>query len=805
MSKKLLIVFGLCLIFVSNTQAEFADVDTTHPYFHAIDYLQEKGIVKGFKKNEEQFFSPLVKVIRAEALKVLISSAEIPVEKNKASIFADVPKNSWFAPFVNAASKREIIKGFADGKFHPSAQVSRAEFAKMVSLSFELPVKVATSEEKWFAPFMKELEEFNLFPIKDSSPYESLSRGEMAEIIYRTELMSEKGFSEKYSFTGSGLASYYNEGFAGKKTASGEIYDPMDLTAAHRTLPFGTRLKVFYDDNFVIVRINDRGPYHENRILDLSEKAFERLAPISKGVLAISFEVFSKLENTEVAIPASIRPEITTLAKNPIIPNVVAVKSSFAFENKTETEIFLETQKTRTPTKPYFEETIVSLPEDFFPNVTLRSPIPQKVVLGTVINFAGTAFEEGHKTANVFLQNISDETAPQKHFKASVSGKNFVIPVAFLNVGKFNIGLVFDDKKQSRVEVIEVVSVDRERKFPSSEVSFSSDLEIKVVPEKKAISLSWATGVNRLTKITFLQKNTKATLKIESGISAIELPFDFFKKFIVGEICEIDVWQADSKKGTLVTQKTNWKKVSFKNFEITAGFPDLQNTKVVIDNFERFQHSLTPVTFYGQILEDVSLRDKAYVITPDGFVKVISIQKNGTDQFYVRIAPEEFGIHIFEIVSDEGEILFNRAIYFSENEVLPVALWEKTPIRSNSVVGVLNWVNQFRKKYNVSRVFKNTELDEFAQSYADQMSSDDFISHISPLGKTFEMRVKEVGLKGEFGENLSFGSTLALALSGLENSGSHRENLLSKKWNYVGIGVSKNDKGQYYVAQIFSK
>jgi rare lipoprotein A len=805
MIKKTLIAFGISLIFIVNTNAKFADIDTTHPYFHAIDFLQNEKIIKGFEKNGERFFRPLQKVTRAEALKVLISSAEIPTEKNQISIFSDVPQNSWFAPFVNAASTREIIKGFADGKFHPSAQVSRAEFAKMVALSFEMSVVEAKLEEKWFEPFMQVLEELNLLPNKESSPYESLSRGEMAEIIYRVEQISEQGFSEEYSFSGTGLASYYNEGFAGKKTASGEIYDPMDLTAAHRTLPFGTRLKVSYGENFVIVRINDRGPYHENRIIDLSQKAFERLAPISKGVLSVNFEVFSDLEKSKVSVPETIRPEISTIAKNPVIPTVVATETNFAFENKEEKDFFLENQKTRTPTQPYFNETIVNLPEDFFPNATLRAPIPQKLVLGTVMNFSGTALEAGHKVANVFLQNVNDKSIGQQHFMGSVSGKNFVIPVAFLSPGKFNIGLVFDDKKQSRVEVIEVVSVDRERKFASSDVSFSSDLEIKVIPETKMVSLSWATGVNRLTKMIFSQKNTKVSLQIESGISAVEVPFDFFKKFVVDENCEIDVWQADSSKGTLSTQNTNWKKVAFKNLKITAGFPDFENKKVVIRDFQRYLHNLTPITFYGEILEDVELRENVYLTTPSGFVKEIPIQKNGTNQFYARIAPEEFGIHIFEIVSKTGEILFNRAVYFSEDEVFPVALWAKTPIRSNSVVGVRNWINQFRRKYEVDRVFSNAELDDFAQAYAEEMNSKNFISHITPDGETFETRIKNAGFKGEFGENLSFGSTLPLALSGLENSGSHRENLLSQKWKYVGIGVSKNEKGQFYVAQLFSK
>ncbi|MBR4348583.1 MAG: septal ring lytic transglycosylase RlpA family protein [Fibrobacter sp.] len=72
-----------------------------------------------------------------------------------------------------------------------------------------------------------------------------------------------------------GEASYYGPGFDGKKTASGEIFDQDDFTCAHKSLPFGTKLKVVRVDNgmSVVVRVNDRGPYVDGRILDLSVAA----------------------------------------------------------------------------------------------------------------------------------------------------------------------------------------------------------------------------------------------------------------------------------------------------------------------------------------------------------------------------------------------------------------------------------------------------------------------------------------------------------------------------------------------------
>jgi len=82
------------------------------------------------------------------------------------------------------------------------------------------------------------------------------------------------------------LASWYGPGFHGRTTANGEQYDMYGLTAAHKTLPFGTKLRVCYN-GCVDVRINDRGPYIGARELDLSKGAAEAVGLIDPGVANI--------------------------------------------------------------------------------------------------------------------------------------------------------------------------------------------------------------------------------------------------------------------------------------------------------------------------------------------------------------------------------------------------------------------------------------------------------------------------------------------------------------------------------------
>lgn len=82
-----------------------------------------------------------------------------------------------------------------------------------------------------------------------------------------------------------GSASYYSREMAGRRTASGERCDPDELTAAHRTLPFGTRVRVTNPENrkSVIVRINDRGPFRAGRVIDLSHAAAQEIGLVARG------------------------------------------------------------------------------------------------------------------------------------------------------------------------------------------------------------------------------------------------------------------------------------------------------------------------------------------------------------------------------------------------------------------------------------------------------------------------------------------------------------------------------------------
>ncbi len=92
-----------------------------------------------------------------------------------------------------------------------------------------------------------------------------------------------------------GVASWYGPGFHGRLTANGERYDMNGMTAAHKTLKFGTKVRVTNKNNgkSVVVRINDRGPYAGKRIIDLSKGAANAIGMIASGTASVSVEVLA--------------------------------------------------------------------------------------------------------------------------------------------------------------------------------------------------------------------------------------------------------------------------------------------------------------------------------------------------------------------------------------------------------------------------------------------------------------------------------------------------------------------------------
>ena len=99
--------------------------------------------------------------------------------------------------------------------------------------------------------------------------------------------------TSKFENVKTSFASYYHSKFNGRKTASGEIFSNLKMTAANKNLPFGTLVKVtnLRTNKSVVVKINDRGPYHTSRAMDLSKAAFDEIGNLDRGIMPIEYEI----------------------------------------------------------------------------------------------------------------------------------------------------------------------------------------------------------------------------------------------------------------------------------------------------------------------------------------------------------------------------------------------------------------------------------------------------------------------------------------------------------------------------------
>ena len=163
--------------------------------------------------------------------------------------------------------------------------------------------------------------------------------------------------------TEKGLASYYDDSFHGRKTASGVKYDKNKFSAAHKTLPFGTKVKVTNPANgkSVIVEVNDRGPYIKGRIIELSRKAADQIGMIKKGVAPVEVLVVGK--STPVSTTKA-TPVASTNTKATPTPKPVSASTTKASVKTTTTAKKAKMTKNKKPAPKKVDTDLIGEAQD---------------------------------------------------------------------------------------------------------------------------------------------------------------------------------------------------------------------------------------------------------------------------------------------------------------------------------------------------------------------------------------------------------------------------------------------------------
>ena len=274
----------------------YTDIPDHQAYYDGIYYMTQADWVSGY---EDGTFRPEDEVSRVEALKMILEVAGVVnmdisdniVTPLPVADFSDTEAGVWYEDYIKKAFELGIISGYSDGTFKPEANVNRAEALKMLLIATD--TEDTAGIDPWYLPYMEYAEEHVLIwpdASGDYIPDHALTRGELADLIYR---FKKEPYTDTVEY---GIASYYGYSFDGHNTASGTPLDAEGFMAAHKTLPFGTVLRITRLDTLQAVEVTvvDRGPYTEGYIVDLTPAAFEQIGSLSTGIVKVRLEVLKQ-------------------------------------------------------------------------------------------------------------------------------------------------------------------------------------------------------------------------------------------------------------------------------------------------------------------------------------------------------------------------------------------------------------------------------------------------------------------------------------------------------------------------------
>lgn len=182
----------------------FTDVPTSHPNYEAIEYLRTNSIVRGYVDPadpnpgaEGTEFKPDRRINRAEFVQLATNPFFLSGEQlndcvkmnfpgeTETAVFNDVPRDAWFADEVCIAKIKDLVNGYPDGSFKPGAYINFVEVSKIISNLFALNISGNDVSEMWYKPYVSKMSELHAIPSSVANLDSPMTRGEMAEMLYR--------------------------------------------------------------------------------------------------------------------------------------------------------------------------------------------------------------------------------------------------------------------------------------------------------------------------------------------------------------------------------------------------------------------------------------------------------------------------------------------------------------------------------------------------------------------------------------------------------------------------------------------
>jgi rare lipoprotein A (peptidoglycan hydrolase)/uncharacterized protein YkwD len=747
----------------------FSDVDPYSAYYDATLYLKNKGVIEGY---EDGTFKPTQKVNRAEALKIILlgSQKEIP-EPHTPLPFPDTGSGAWYTPYIATGLSLGIVQGYPDGTFKPEQTVNKVESLKMllktkniipptVSLTdpplfHDTPITPSTL---WYQPFVFYARQTNIVEpvtVNMFGPADAMTRGQVAVMMYRLVYIQEHHL-DSFDTSQTGIASYYGSGLEGHGTSSGESFSNNDFSCAHRYLPFNTFLEVINTATGVstVVKVNDRGPYVEKRIVDLSQAAFAAIDKLSHGLTNV------KIRNLGVI------PELT---------------------------------------KSYISPETFSDNTNGSPGVVLDHTIPNIFFPNEIYTITGKT-AQNTQTVTALIKNKS--TKKEILLTTNVSNQRFTLPIMLTEEGAYSLNIIPDTLGIGYADLFVTNPSYFENKtfLPNN----NSPLTPQIQYANGKTIISFDPNGNTIFKI-HVQQGDQEIIFYVNNASTIEVPYALFSDF-KQETTHLFIEGARSSTSFSIDRYTTWAPSPTISFiPVQHEYEIYQKDAVVLMPYST---TISGNTLHLTGTAKTTLEQDVWYTLPSGKVGNVPLSKNTiihpNDSFSFDIPITEQGTYIVEINSTNGEAVFNVPFYTSS--IIPVLPNPRDKISNRNMMTTFHLfqerttmverINQERAKLNIAPLILDINANNLAQARSDDMAMRNYFSHVTPEGNTIEHLKTEYGLNGSIGENLAKDNNTTLALYGLFRSPAHRRLLISETFTKIGIGLSKAMDGQIIVTQI---
>ncbi len=759
-----LFFIGILLLFVSSSIASaetelFLDVPPDHPHSGAITALHNDGVINGFS---DKTFRPDIPVNRAEALKIILLGSNIPEpEPPLRGPFPDVAPEDWFSTFVREAKIREIISGTHTGLFEPTRTINQAEALKLILLTNEIPTSKpeqdpfggAVSRDDWFAEYYRQAERKFLLTNEEVNPSHELTRGELAEIMYR---FADGARSYQYPI---GVASYYGDSFIGRKTSSGELLSNDVPAAAHRTLPFGTHILVrdFLSGKAVVVKVIDRGPYVPYRILDLIKPAFSELQDPSRGVTRVEMAVVGE----DVSLGG-----VETLCDFPDEREVI--------------------------------------PSDSFEGISLTSDIPGLFRKNEIYKISGST--DSAEEITIFW---SDDAGNEKRVTADVENRMFTAEVPFVETGIFHLGILPGKNGTSRVypvKVLDAVCLTTVGQQPEPVTNLRGEIE------NGDYVVRWdASSGEDFFRILITQEEKILEVFVNGSHEAF-LPPELFENFENGS-AEIRVFAADLSSSFSADVSSPFSESEkMKVFVSPHHFTEIDDGRMKDHNFPFTYRASSEMVFSGDFNGEI--QGNAFIERPDGVVEEVPLITKG-QTFTLQYLPELVGTYIIEINTDGGIAILNAPLYHEGfAPLLPdyfdlhlrdgITQEEEMNVKRIRLM-MLKLMNEEREMMGLSDIQELENLTELAQFRSQDMAEKGYFGHTTPEGLTVADFRGDFGINASVGENIAIDVNYEMAHEGLMRSPIHLRNIIDPDWKYAGIGVAPDGNGGLIITELFSE